>query len=280
VLVIGYAVTMPEYIEGGGRLYAARNFFGIKKVINEDRYTRKLLHGDTMHGLESLDPLESGQPISYYHPTGPVGDVMQVLAGRPNQHLGVVGLGAGTVAAYAAPNRRVTFFDVDPQVKSIAQNFFTYLGRCGSNCEVVIADGRLAIGQTSDSSFDLLMLDAFSSDAIPAHLISREAVAMYRSKLKPDGLLLFHVSNRYLDVATLAATVLTDSGLVALMRSDRDVRIPGKAGSDYIVAAARLENVGMIATNQAWQPVSPRPGIVAWTDDYSSVLSLVRWRGR
>jgi predicted methyltransferase len=188
-----------------------------------------------------------------------------------------VGLGTATLAAYGDASRHITFFDVDPQVKWIAENFFTYLRRCGSNCDVVIADGRLAIAQTPDRSFDLLILDAFSSDSVPPHLISREAVTMYRAKLKSDGLLLVHVSNRYLDVAKLAGAVLEDAGLITLLRSDRDMGFLGKSGSDYIVGAARIEDAGALATNPNWiQPARPE-GVRPWTDEYSSTLSLVRW---
>src|SRR5262249_49332828 len=152
-------------------LHIDRDFFGIKKVVFDlDSNMRKLLHGDTLHGVESMDPMLSGKPLSYYHETGPVGDIMNLIASRPNQHVGVVGLGTGSMAGWARPNRHITFFDIDLQVYPIAHDFFTYLRRCADACNVVIGDGRLSIEKQPDGEFDVLMLDAFSSDSIPAHL--------------------------------------------------------------------------------------------------------------
>jgi spermidine synthase len=279
VLIFGYRLTLPTLFEDDAEsLYVARNFFGIKKVVFDvDSNTRKLLHGDTMHGLESLDPAMAGRPLSYYHETGPVGDVMKLLTDRPNQHIGVVGLGTGSIAGYSAANRRITFFDVDPQVYAIARGFFTFLRRCDKNCEVVIGDGRLSIEKTSDHEFDLLILDAFDSDSIPAHLVSREAIRTYLAKLKPDGLLLFHVSNRYMDVESLVAAVVTDAALEARVRYDQDEEPPGKSTSDYVVAARRIEDLGSLAENENWSEVANPQGIEPWTDDYSNMLTIIRW---
>lgn len=278
VLLTGYALTMPLLVEDADRIYVARNFFGVKKVVYDlDKNARKLLHGDTMHGLESMDPQRSGEPISYYHPTGPIGDVMQLLGERKDQRIGVVGLGTGTMAAYGGPVRHITFFDIDPQVEWIALRFFTFLRRCGRYCDVVIGDGRLAIGQQPDSHFDVLMLDAFNSDSIPTHLISREAIEVYVSKLKPDGVLLFHVSNRYLDVQKLVASALADYGLAGRLRIDRDEAAPGKSGSDFVIGARRIEDLGRIGRDLNWKPLAPN-SIRPWTDDYSNILALIKWR--
>jgi SAM-dependent methyltransferase len=278
VLLIGYALTMPSLVEDAERLYVARNFFGVKKVVFDvDQTARKLLHGDTMHGVESVNPQMSGEPLSYYHPSGPVGDAMSLLESRADQRIGVVGLGTGTMAAYGGAHRHVTFFDVDPQVEWIARRFFTYLRRCGGHCDVVIGDGRIGIAQQPDRHFDFVMLDAFSSDSIPAHLVSREAIQLYVSKLKPDGFLLFHVSNRYLDVQNLVAAVLADSSLTALVRIDRDEAAPGKVGSDYVIAARRIEDLGGIVHNVNWQQPAPN-AVKPWTDDYSNILALIKWR--
>jgi len=162
-------------------------------------------------------------------------------------------------------------------VEWIARRFFTYLRRCGGHCDVVIGDGRIGIAQQPDRHFDVLMLDAFSSDSIPAHLVSREAIQLYVSKLKPHGFLLFHVSNRYLDVQNLVAAVLADSSLAALVRIDRDESAPGKVGSDYVIASRRIEDLGGIAHNESWQP-STTNAVRPWTDDYSNILGLIKWR--
>ena len=137
-------------------------------------------------------------------PSGSVSDVIDVLRapGTP-QRLGILGLGAGTMAAFADSAHHVTFYEIDPAVEPIARRYFTFLPRCGANCDIIIGDGRLQLAREHDGTFDLLLLDAFSSDSVPTHLLSREALHIYLSKLKPDGLLLFHVSNRYLDVEKL-----------------------------------------------------------------------------
>src|SRR5215475_2078601 len=140
--------------------------------------------------------------------------------GDAPQRVAIVGLGAGTMAAYAGPQRTMTFFEIDPDVESIARHYFTYLDSCGADCKVVIGDGRLELQRVPDAYFDVLMLDAFSSDAIPVHLTSREALTLYLSKLKPNGLIVFHVFNRYLDVARLISGLICDGGLAGVVRQD------------------------------------------------------------
>ena len=277
VLIAGYRLALPGFLDDYQVLRIERDFFGIKKVVYDlDSNMRKLLHGDTLHGLESMDPTLSGQPLSYYHETGPVGDIMKLIAHRPMQHIAVVGLGTGSMAGWARPNRHITFFDIDPQVYEIAQHFFTYLRRCGNNCDVIFGDGRLSIQRQPDAEFDLLMLDAFNSDSIPAHLVSREAVQIYLQKLKPDGLILFHVSNRYMDVESLAAAVSLDAGLEGLVRYDDDEEPTGKTSSDYVVAARHHADFGELNENESWTAIEKPNGIQPWTDDYSNMMAIVR----
>ena len=182
------------------------------------------------------------------------------------------------MAAWARPDRHITFFDIDPQVVNIAQNYFTYLRRCAVNCDIVIADGRLAIEKIPAGEFDVLMLDAFNSDSIPAHLVSREAVQMYLHKLKPDGMILFHVSNRYMDVESLVSAVLLDAGLEGLVRYDDDEEPTGKTSSDYVVAARNSAALGALEDDANWSAVEKPAGIQPWTDDYSNMLTIVKWR--
>ena len=278
VLIFGYRLALPTFLESNA-LYIARDFFGIKKVVYEpDTNMRKLLHGDTFHGLESQDPALSGKPLSYYHETGPAGDVMKMIRGRPDQHVGVVGLGTGSMAGYFQPNRHITFFDIDPQIYDIARHFFTFLGRCAGSCNVVIGDGRQSIENTPDRTFDVLMLDAFASDSIPAHLVSSEAVQLYLKKLKPDGLILFHVSSRYMNVEGLVSAVITDASLEGLVRHDGDEEPTGKFSSDYVAAAQRPEDLGSLEHDENWTRVEKPSGIQPWTDDYSNMLQIVRWK--
>jgi SAM-dependent methyltransferase len=279
VLVLTYRSLLPQFYGGTQFIYTARNFFGVKGVKYDlSTNSRRLLHGDTLHGLESLDPELVGQPLSYYHVTGPVGDVMRLLSQRAEQRIGVVGLGTGSMAGWVAPNRHITFFDIDPQVHDIASRFFTFLPHCGENCDVVIGDGRLAIEKSSPRSFDLLMLDAFNSDSIPAHLVSREAVRMYLDRLKPNGLLMFHVSNRYMDVEGLISAVVSDAAIPAFIRHDDDLQPPLKARSHYIIAVKDSAAAGDLNEDENWVKIGKPVGIVPWTDDYSNMLQILRWR--
>jgi SAM-dependent methyltransferase len=279
VLVIAYYSLLPQFYGGSRFVFVARDFFGVKGVKYDlDTNSRRLLHGDTLHGLESLDPELLGRPLSYYDETGPVGDVMKMLSERGDQHIGVVGLGTGSMAGWTAPRRHITFFDIDPQVVEIAGNFFTFLPQCGQNCDVVIGDGRLSIERAPNAEFDLLMLDAFKSDSIPAHLVSREAVQMYLTKLKPNGLLMFHVSNRYMDVEGLTSAVVTDAALEGRFRHDDEQQTPLKARSHFVLAARSIEALGALAKDANWMKVHAPAGIHPWTDDYSNMLEILRWK--
>src|SRR5438105_4282466 len=260
---------------------ATDELFGLKKVLADaDGGRRQLLQGDTIHGTESTDPARSGEPLSYYYPGGSVSDVVEMMRARnKSQHFGVLGLGSGTMASYADATHHVTFYEIDPSVEPIARRFFTFVPRCGSNCDVLIGDGRLQLSRAPDSGFDLLLLDAFSSDSVPTHLVSREAVQLYLAKLAPDGILMFHVSNRYLNVEKLVSSLITDAGLVAYSRFDDagELRKLGKSSANHIVAARKIEDLQAIANRQGWNRASRPPDFEPWTDDYSNLLSLIRW---
>jgi spermidine synthase len=202
---------------------------------------------------------------------------MESIADRTDQKVGILGLGIGSMAAYAGPSRHITFFEVDPQVEFIARVYFSHLRLCGTNCDVVISDARIAIEHAPDNSFDVLMLDAFNSDSIPAHLVSREAIQLYLTKMKPNGLLLFHTSSRYFDAAKLVAAATIDAKLVGFFRRSADEKFPFKASSDYIVAGRRFEDFGFITERPEWLRLNSEIDVPVWTDDYSNMMSLVRW---
>jgi len=279
VLIVTYQNLLPQFYGSSQFVYMARNFFGVKGVkFDFSTNSRRLLHGDTLHGLESLDPELVGEPLSYYHETSPVGDVMRLLSERGDHQIGVVGLGTGSMGGWRAPHRWITFFDIDPQVVDISGRFFTFLQRCGEKCRVMVGDGRLLIERAENASFDLLMLDAFNSDSIPAHLVSREAIRMYLDKLKPDGLLMFHVSNRYMDVEGLIAAAVTDAGLAARIRHDEDQQVPLKARSHYVVAGKNAAALGWLNSDENWVEVQKPERIRPWTDDYSNMLDILKWK--
>ncbi len=223
------ALTASGAVSGTqGRLHEARSFYGTYRVL-EDGGRHLLVHGTTVHGTEYTDAARRDLPTTYYARSGPLGDVFDRLGTRA-EDVGVVGLGAGTVAAYGEPGQRMTFFEIDPEVVRIArdQRFFHYLADSPADVRTVTGDGRLALAREPRATYDLLVLDAFSSDAIPVHLMTQEAVALYASRLRPGGVLMFHISNRVFDLEpVLGAAAAT----AAPARGARDEQLP-RAGRD------------------------------------------------
>jgi spermidine synthase len=282
-LGIGVLLTFAYSIRAdrGDFLYADRTFFGVHRVTRdpEGRYN-VLRHGSTIHGVQGTDPAEALRPLGYYHVEGPGGQVVARLAARsPESRLALVGLGAGALAVLTSPGQRVTIYEIDEAVVDIAESpdLFTYLANSPAPYDVVIADGRIALAET-DERYDLIVLDAFSSDAIPLHLLTREAVALYRDRLTPRGVLLFHVSNQHLELAPVVGAVAGDLGLVALERVD-----PGRIeedvvlfGSHWVLVARDPADFAGLA-DSSWRFLRPSPGDIVWTDDFSNVLSAFRW---
>lgn len=265
-----------------------RNFFGVTRVtLSPNGDARQIVHGRTIHGRQFLDPARAPEPLTFYHREGPLGDVFKVFAARaggfnpPARSVGVIGLGAGSMAAYAKVGERWTFYDIDPSVLRIAQdtNFFTYLARsAAAETKLVEGDARLRLRDAADGSYDLLVLDAFSSDAIPVHLITREALELYVRKLAPGGLLAFHISNRYLDLEPVLANLAADLRLVALGCDDMSLTdaefATGREQSHWVVMARGAEDLAGFQRRARWSPPEGRAGVGVWTDDFSSPLRV------
>ena len=267
--------------EQGSFIAADRSFFGVNRVaVERDGRFHVLFHGRTVHGMQSLDPAHRRDPLTYYARTGPIGQVVtqQQEAGKLNS-VAAVGLGAGTLACYARPGESWTFFEIDPAVERIARDarYFSYLADCG-NPPVVLGDARLTLESTPAAGYDLMVLDAYSSDAIPVHLMTREALALYLDKLRPGGLLTFHISNIYFDLRPVLANLAADAGLTAMVRVDDRILISeveaGKRGSTWAVLARNPADLGKIATDDRWQRLDGDPSLPLWTDDFSSVIGL------
>jgi SAM-dependent methyltransferase len=257
-----------------------RSFYGVNSVRLDPRAGLHVLyHGDTAHGAQSTDPARACVPLAYYHTASPIG---QVLESRASSAVAVVGLGTGSLAPYARPEQAWTFFEIDPEVERLARDpqYFTFLERCAPQAQVVLGDARLSIRNAPEHSYDLIVLDAYSSDAIPVHLITREAVTLYLSKLRPGGLLAFHISNRYLDLEPVLADLAENAGLVARLRLDDEVdalgRAEGKKASRWAILAAEASDLGELVEDVRWQPLKHKAGSRLWTDDYSSVVSVLR----
>jgi hypothetical protein len=266
------------------RLLAAdRTFFGVLRVRADETGTRhELLHGRILHGMQALAPARRAEPLSYYHRSGPAGQVLTALAGRlRDARIGVVGLGAGSLAAYAAPGQSWTFFEIDPAVARIARNpaFFTYLEDCGSRCEIVLGDARLSLARSSAPAYDLLLLDAFSSDAIPVHLLTREALQTYLTRLAPNGVLAFHISNRHLHLRPVLAGLAASLRLASLVqldrRSAREVA-DGHAPSEWFLMSRDAADFGALSADSRWQRPLAAPDARVWTDDFADVFSTMK----
>ena len=261
----------------GHRLFAERTFFGVLRVSADDtgQYHR-LMHGTTLHGEEALDPARSSEPRTYYHRTGPIGQVIEALSPRlSGASVGVVGLGVGSLAAYSQPGQTWTFYEIDPAVERIARSpqFFRYMSDCGLRCTVILGDARLSLAKTS-TQYDLLVVDAFSSDAIPVHLLTREALQLYLRSLKPTGTLAFHITNRNLNLKPVLGALARDSALTALVRLDQDTNgVDGRNRSEWLVMARAPSIPGALVADRRWQP-PPSSGAV-WTDDYSNILTVL-----
>lgn len=264
----------------GTVLLRERNAFGLLRVaIDPTGRWMQFVHGDTVHGRQLTDPARRREASGYYHSTGPAGDVLGA-AGPARRRVGVVGLGIGDLAAYARPGETWTFYEIDPAIARVAQDtrYFTFLADAfpdGRGMVIEVGDARIALDHAAAAGFDVLVLDAFSSDSIPAHLLTREAFALYLEKLAPRGVILANVSNRFLDLAPLVAAVAAESGLVARVRLDEDLDgalvNAGKLPSRWMTMARAAEDLAFLPRT-GWREA--KPGGRAWTDDRSSLLPL------
>lgn len=262
-----------------GTLEYERSFYAAYKVFDRTSQgieSRRISHGTTSHGAQILEDGHEDIPVAYYHPSGPIGQLFDTF--EPTR-VAVVGLGAGAMAAYAQNDeQRFDFFEIDPVVEDLARRWFTYLERCGDACSVVIGDGRHKLAARPDQYYDLIVLDAYNSDAIPTHLLTREALELYVEKLKPGGLIALHVSNRYLDIHHIAAALALDADLEYRTR----LHIPDSADERYYVLASRYmvlareeDHLGELIDDERWE-LSPAADIV-WTDDFSNILHVLDW---
>jgi hypothetical protein len=268
-------------------LHQERNFFGVIKVEAADDITNRLMHGTTLHGKQIRDEAHRREPQTYYHRTGPIGQLFEVLNGplRKNE-IALIGLGSGTLTCYGQPGQRLTIYDINPAIVRVAKNsdYFSYLQDCEAETQIVMGDARLRLAEAKDGSYGLIVVDAFSSDAIPIHLITREALQLYFQKLDEHGVLAIHISNRYLDLQPVLANIAQDQGWVAFDESDNiedNQTMPGKERSEWVVLARRAEDLGELqarAPKKApWLPAQENPKVGIWSDDYSNLLGVFRW---
>lgn len=272
---------------GPGALFRERNFFGVSRVIaSPDGAGHILFHGNTMHGSQLLDPALRGEPLHYYTRSGPLGQIVEAAArANPNCRAAVLGLGAGAIAAYGKPGQAITFYEIDPVVERIARDprLFTFLHDARATVRVVTGDARLKLAEAPDGAYDLIVCDVFSSDAIPVHLLTREAFGIYLRKLAPGGMLAFNISNRYLNPLGVLADLSRDAGVQYVFRVDRspdpDPAIQRfKAGSTWVAIARTVDALGPLAMAPEWMVMLDHVPSRLWTDDYTNLIGTFRWK--
>ena len=263
-------------------LFRERSFFGVYQVTaSQGGDLHALVHGTTTHGRQDFSPGRERTPVSYYHRGSPIGRLLTDVPASATARVAVIGLGTGSIACYGEPGERWTFYEIDPTVERIARNprLFTYLRVCPAESDVVLGDARLSLVRAADRSYGLIIADAFSSDTVPVHLLTREALALYRRKLRRDGILAFNVSNRYLTLEPVLANLARDARLSCVAQSDRRSQDDGRAetdASDWVVMGRRSSALRAVApTEEGWHECRRSPGAPVWTDDFSNLLGAV-----
>jgi hypothetical protein len=259
-------------------LAAERNFFGVWRVTtNPNEEFRRLYHGSTVHGVQLNDEARKCEATSYYHKDGPLGQVFAVYNSKPSpKPVAATGLGAGTIGTYAVQGQVWDFYDIDPAIVRIASDprYFTFLSDCTrAQYRMILGDARLRLREAPAGKYGLQIMDAFSSDSVPAHLLTTEAMNLYLDKLADHGVMAFHISNRYLDLEPLLSGLSRRAGLVAYIRRDEERNVVGRYPSVWVVMARNDSALGAIAQDNRWSRVQ---GDMVWTDDFSNILSLLK----
>lgn len=270
-----WTANTPEENE----LFAGRSFYGVHTVKQDsNKHYHSLVNGTTSHGTQSLDPEFRRVPIDYYNLEGPLGQVFELLSKRNQRFpIAAVGLGTGVVAAYTLPGQEMDFYEIDPEIARVARNpeYFTYLQDCKGRCDIILGDGRLQIERAPQQRYELIILDAYSSTAIPIHLMTLEAVEIYLNKLQPDGILAFHISNNYLNLEPALTRLAERLELVSISQFYQPD--PNSFGlltnqSFWLIMARDAQTLGPLINDKRWEKNSPKPQIAVWTDDYSNIL--------
>jgi spermidine synthase len=265
-----------------------RSFFGVHRVLlSQDKRFVLLAHGSTTHSVQRAEGQPNRlEPLLYYSRQGPLGDALRAANARSKaMRVAVVGLGGGGVAAYIRPGDQWDFYEIDPKVAAIARDsrLFTYWQNAPSPPRLILGDARLQLKSAAYGAYDVILLDAYSSDTVPVHLLTREALALYTSKLAPDGVIVWHISNGHFDLEPVVGQLARDAGLFGLTRKDENLapklleqRI---APSQWAVLARDSKDVGWKTPPRGWKTL--RTDAPLWTDEKSSLWDLMvrKWTG-
>jgi hypothetical protein len=264
----------------------SRSYFGIYTVREyggSGSRVRTLAHGTTLHGEQSLEPGHSREPLTYYGPGSGAAIALTSAASfyGPHARIGVVGLGTGTLACFHQPGETWRFFEIDPTVLNFSRNgTFTFVRQCASDAQVTIGDARINLARLPKASLDVLAIDAFSSDAIPLHLLTDEAVGVYLDALAARGLLLVHISNRFIELEPVLAAIAAKRGLAVAKRDDNPADRTYLTPSTWVALSrdpAMIAALGKARPDAPWEGLMP-PAPRVWSDDHASILTFIRWR--
>jgi hypothetical protein len=260
-----------------------RNFYGTYTIWDVASYPqdiRQLLHGRTIHGAQLLDPENRMTPIMYYFIGGGIADVYETTP--PGRRMAVLGLGAGAAASYVKPGETMVYYEIDPDNEGIARHWFSFLNECRGRVRVVVGDGRLAL-QNSDRQeppYDIIHMDAFTGDGIPTHLLTREAVRIYLERLSGNGVILFHVSNRYYELRPVIKAIAAELGLAGAANVPTPkTELKANQSATWCVVLARNPDRLAALVRKGWIPFGPGDGlreVTPWTDDYINILLPLR----
>jgi len=263
-------------------IYMHRNFYGTLRVREQgtgDLQVRRLLHGVILHGEQSTTAPDRLEPGTYYARTSGVGCAIEARQAAGPVRLGVVGLGVGTLSAYGRAGDTVRFYELDPDVLALAKNYFSYLPSSPSTLEFVLGDARLSLerelARGARQGYDVLALDAFSSDSIPVHLITREAIDLYMQHVAPDGILAIHISNRFLDLKPVLANIAQSLGLKARLVSDSPTGSGSASITDWVLIA-RTDAPFAHESLDVATPIEPNPSLSLWTDQFNNLLDVLK----
>ncbi len=276
LLAVG-ALVFKASAPPDGVVRALRNFYGVYRVVDKNG-TREFFHGNTDHGMQSLDPAKAGVPLTYYNVHSPLAEAYGAL-GKDWRKVAVVGLGAGAIAAYGRAGQTMDFYELDPDVAMIAQTDFTYLKTSPARIRIILGDARQSLADDESDSYDLLILDAFNSGAVPIHLVTKEALELYLKRIPPDGVILLHVSNRYLDMRSMLAALARDLGLAgACKRLTQNGRVADdRVPSSWVALSRDPAKMKTLVSGQGWtdlgDPAFARGA--AWTDQHASLLPVL-----
>jgi SAM-dependent methyltransferase len=275
----GYLGNEIRDFRAGSRLLA-RNFYGALRVSDDgdgvnEAIVRKLTHGTIVHGEEFMDAGRHMQPTTYYGYNTGIGLALQEAQRRMGLRVGVIGLGAGTIAAFGRPGDTYRFYDINPLVIDIARSQFRYLPECKAKVDVVLGDARLSLEREAPQNYDVLAVDAFSSDAIPVHLLTREAIALYFRHLQPGGVLAVHVSNRHLNLAPGVGMAADSLGKRAVVIDSADDDDNAVFRATWVLVSGRDSFFDYPFIRRGGTPVKHIPGLRMWTDDYSNLFQIL-----